>query len=55
MPFIYNDDWFEMVDEEEEYDKIRFAVVRKLFIKLNEKYYKHSNVSFEILKFLKIF
>lgn len=46
MSLIYNDDWFEMVDEGEKYDKNRFAVVRKLFIKLNQKFYK-DNVSFD--------
>lgn len=46
MSLIYNDDWFEMVDEGEKYDKIRFAVVRKLFIKLNKEY-NGAEVSFD--------
>lgn len=45
MPFIYNDDWFEIVEEDEIYDKLRFAVVRKLFVRLNKEYCQHSKVS----------
>lgn len=36
MPFIWDDNQYHFVDDEDEYDKNRFVVVRKLFITLNK-------------------
>lgn len=32
MPFIWDDNKWLMLDEEDEYDKTRFVIVRKLFV-----------------------
>lgn len=49
MTCIYNDDYFEVVDSDEEYDKSVFAVVYTIFIRLNEKYENYSEVSSVLL------
>ena len=35
MPFIWDDFEWKLVDEEDEYDKSRFVVARKLHVKIN--------------------
>lgn len=35
MPFIWDDERYSWVDEDEKYDKKRFVVVRKLFVTPN--------------------
>lgn len=52
MPFIWDDLYWHVVGNNEEYDKNRFAVVRKLFIQLNKKYYYYSKVSVLLCKSL---
>lgn len=32
MPFVWDDQNYYLKDEEEEYDKSRFVIVRKLFV-----------------------
>lgn len=36
MPFIWDDNLYHFVDDEDEYDKSRFVIVRKLFVTLNK-------------------
>lgn len=36
MPFIWDDNQYHFVDDEDEYEKNRFVIVRKLFVMLNK-------------------
>lgn len=36
MPFIWDDNKYQLVDDEDEYDKNRFVISRKLFISLKD-------------------
>lgn len=35
MPFIWDDQEYQVVDEQKEYDKRRFVIARKLFVTPN--------------------
>lgn len=37
MPFIWDDNQYQLVDDEEEYDKSRFVIARKLFVSMNKE------------------
>lgn len=37
MPFLWDDNQYKLVDEDDEYDKGRFVIARKLFVTLNKK------------------
>lgn len=43
MPIIWDDQKYQLVDEQEEYDKKRFVIARKLFVELNTSNNKVSN------------
>lgn len=45
MPFIWDDDKYQLVDNDDEYDKNRFVVARKLFISLKDDETAVSTVS----------
>lgn len=36
MPFIWDDNKYLFVDDEDEYDKDRFVIVRKIYVTLNK-------------------
>lgn len=37
MPLIWDDNQYMLIDEDDEYDKNRFVIARKLFITFNKK------------------
>lgn len=37
MPFIWDDNQYMLLDEEDQYDKSRFVIARKLFITRNRE------------------
>lgn len=46
MPLIWDDNQYMLVDENDEYDKNRFVIARKLFVTLNKKDNEESQVYF---------
>lgn len=44
MPFIWDDAIYRVVDDKKEYDKKRFVIVRKLFVRPNTKWQKINDV-----------
>lgn len=49
MPLIWDDNQYQLVDEDDEYDKTRFVVARKLFVKLNKRDDDESQVVQSVL------
>lgn len=43
MSFIWNDSNHRLIDEQEEYDKNSFVIVKRLFVTLQKSKYKLSN------------
>lgn len=37
MPLIWDDNQYQLIDDDDEYDKNRFVIARKLFVTLNKK------------------
>lgn len=47
MPLIWDDNQYKLIDEEDEYDKNRFVIARKLFVTLNKKDDDESQVEYD--------
>lgn len=46
MPLIWDDNKYMLIDEDDQYDKNRFVIARKLFVTLNKKDDEESQVRF---------